>query len=259
MSQQILKHHSKNKDNPHFKPSTGIVSFRREQEKLEKLSNDELLNYVIANNRDPVLVNVAVTRNLGLLSYVLDNILPNLKKMPHLREDLLQEGYFGLVEAVKRYDNTRNTRFSTYASWWIMQAYTDYASKHTSTIRLPAYLRTKLRKLRVETQENGNDMYQTAFDSSSNRKNDAVLRGLTAQTTLSCDSPLGSHLIKKITSETLSDEKLFGCEVKKVLSDAIMSLPKEERVIVLMRYGYAEPATKVSAKKSSNNKKVSIK
>ena len=35
------------------------------------------------------------------------------------REDLIQEGLIGLMEAEKRYDNSKNTKFSSYAVFWI--------------------------------------------------------------------------------------------------------------------------------------------
>jgi len=39
---------------------------------------------------------------------------------PHLsREDLIQEGMIGLLEANKRFDPQRGTQFSTYAHYWI--------------------------------------------------------------------------------------------------------------------------------------------
>jgi|SRR5579875_1792339 len=42
-------------------------------------------------------------------------VLKRLAAPPSLREDLLQEGFLGLLEALRGYDPTRGARFSTYA------------------------------------------------------------------------------------------------------------------------------------------------
>jgi RNA polymerase sporulation-specific sigma factor len=41
-------------------------------------------------------------------------------------EDLAQEGYFGLMEAVKKFDPHRDVRFATVAYWWIRQRVSAY-------------------------------------------------------------------------------------------------------------------------------------
>jgi RNA polymerase primary sigma factor len=51
--------------------------------------------------------------------------------------DLIQEGTFGLVRAVDKYDWRRDTKFSTYAAWWIRHGIVESLAK-ARAIRVPA-------------------------------------------------------------------------------------------------------------------------
>jgi RNA polymerase primary sigma factor len=54
--------------------------------------------------------------------------------------DLIAEGNLGLLRAVEAYDPSMNTRFSTYAAYWIRQAMKRAVINTARTIRVPAYM-----------------------------------------------------------------------------------------------------------------------
>src|SRR4051794_25096890 len=66
-------------------------------------------------------------------------------------EDLIEEGNLGLMRAVEGYDGMMETRFSTYASYWIKQSIRRAVMNHSKPIRLPAYMVSLLSKWRRAT------------------------------------------------------------------------------------------------------------
>src|SRR6266849_2464095 len=65
--------------------------------------------------------------------------------------DLIEEGNLGLLRAVEGFDPSMNTRFSTYASYWIKQSIKRALVNTAKTIRIPAYMVELLAKWRRAT------------------------------------------------------------------------------------------------------------
>lgn len=62
------------------------------------------------------------------------------------KEELMHEAYFGLIEAVKRYDPETGANFLTYASFWISQVVRRFLDNSGQVIRVPVHTQEKIYK-----------------------------------------------------------------------------------------------------------------
>ncbi len=61
-------------------------------------------------------------------------------------EDLNQEGYIGLCNAVQHYNADKGILFSNYAVFWIKQAMRRYVCMYSSSLRLPEYAHNEVQQ-----------------------------------------------------------------------------------------------------------------
>lgn len=98
---------------------------------------------------DPKAREILINSNLRLVMQIARKHTPSGLDLC----DLIAEGNMGLIRAVDGYDASFDTRFSTYASWWIKQAIRRAIMNFGYTIRLPSYLHELVRKWwRVEAE-----------------------------------------------------------------------------------------------------------
>lgn len=67
-------------------------------------------------------------------------------------EDIVQEGYLGLMHAWRKYDDSRGVPFKYYATQWIQTYCQRYIENCRSTVRVPSYLQWAKQKLVKELE-----------------------------------------------------------------------------------------------------------
>lgn len=74
--------------------------------------------------------------------------------------DFLQEGFIGLVEAAHSFDIGKEAKFLTYAAYHIRKSVYRYNGLNTYMVRVPEYLKTRIRKLAAFKQEYGEEFHR---------------------------------------------------------------------------------------------------
>lgn len=109
----------------------------------------------------------SVTDNMQLLY---ENNLPLIKRYikPYTAyepmEDCLQEAYFGLWEAVKRYEISENVLFMTYARYWIKQSVQRYIEKCGAVVKIPSHTRQKITRYKKIVERLSQEQGRTPTD-----------------------------------------------------------------------------------------------
>lgn len=72
--------------------------------------------------------------------------------------DLVAEGNYGLLKAIKNFDWTKDLRFISYAVWWVKQSILQSLNDNSRTIRLPVNVVQDLYKAKKESEISGKEL-----------------------------------------------------------------------------------------------------
>jgi len=162
--------------------------------------------------------------------------------------DLIEEGNLGLLRAVEGYDPSQNTRFSTYASWWIKQAIKRALINSVQPIHIPAYMVEEIAKWKQASAELEDRFGRppTMEEISRHlgikpRKARIIRKAIRAMTSpaRATEDDDGLTLSEMIADEKTPrpDEAVFSEAEVELVRNLLSKLTEREAKILRMRYG----------------------
>lgn len=158
---------------------------------------------------------------------------------PHLdRDDLLSSGFFGLLDAIDRFDVTRNIKFETYAGVRIRGAILDYLR---SKDWIPVTMRQRIRKYEQTVCRLENELGRAATDAEvaaaleiSVEELQTLISQCNSATIIPLEEYLKTDVAEAVDTNPANSTEFF--ELKETLAKAIERLPQKERTVISLYY-----------------------
>lgn len=162
--------------------------------------------------------------------------------------DLIQEGSIGLLAAARKFDYTRDLRFSTYATKWIRQGVTRCLLNHAGAIRVPVHTAERMRKVQaaqaVLRQEQGTEPTAEEIAARVDMPREKVAELLQLSPDVcSLDVPVGDE-DKSSFGNLLEDleapqpqEELVRKELNNAIDRLLSNLTQRQQTILRLHFG----------------------
>jgi len=163
-------------------------------------------------------------------------------------EDLLNEGNVGLIEAAHRFDASKDTKFISYAIWWIRKSILKALSEQSGVVRLPYSQMKKVKEIRRAEQSLRRSLGRrptreeiSVFLEKSVAKIDKVLQHTVHEVSL--DEPMGDEQ-EATLSDCLEDvdqisqeQRLLDAELTLGVGEIFQHLSPQQKTVISHRFG----------------------
>ena len=162
--------------------------------------------------------------------------------------DLIDEGNIGLLEAVDRFEASRNCRFSTYGIWWIRQAIIKGIADKGRIIRMPVHMLNTINKCfmiaKQLTQEYGHEpscLELSEYIGETPEKIEEYMK--LAQETSSLDTTIDESSPSVLGDLLSTDENeqqvenVFSAMLSETINSVLKEFSEREMAIIKLRFG----------------------
>ena len=212
------------------------------------MTNEKLVLAIKAGENVAMHTEQLYLRNRGLIRKAAET-LRGLEDS----DDLMQEGFIGMMRAVDLWDPSRGVSFSTYCYYWMRQSMLRYVFECGRLVRIPEYQNNLIYKYR-----RAENSYKVRFGRAPSAAEmmdllginqevyDKLLQDLNMVKIRSISEPIGSDDNSEITiGDTIDDdsasmdnviEKIQADELARVLWEMVSKLPKGQQSVLRGKY-----------------------
>ena len=169
--------------------------------------------------------------------------------------DLIQEGNMGLLRAVDKFEEKKDFKFSTYATWWIRQAITRAVADQARTIRIPVHMVETINKLVRVQRQLVQELSREPTPEEVAKKMEISVEKVQAiqkiaQEPISLESPVGeeedSSLGDFVADQSTLDpyEYTAKAKLREELDNVLAALTDREERVIRLRFGLLDGRTR---------------
>ena len=166
--------------------------------------------------------NQLIEKNIPLIQKIAQK---SIQSTSLSNSDLVQEGIFGLVVAIEKFNPSLGFKFATYATWWIKQAMFKAISEQTYAYNIPVYIQETLsryKKLKQQMEQKENK--------------EVAKKEVAEKMNLTDNKELNLNEIIEDEKQNVEREVIDN-ELKKDIKKALENLKEKEKNVIVLRFG----------------------